>query len=96
MPKIKVISIKLKSYVREFSPVFSLSEESEINETLFCNICKKNIKCNQKADIEKHINRVKHKNSIKESNIDLKITQQKFNEDLCDLMVSLNIAIKKI
>ena len=48
MPKIENISKNLNKYVEEFGSVFSLSESSIENESLFCNYCKKNIMCSKK------------------------------------------------
>ena len=91
MPKRKNISLKLSNFVNDFKGVFELTEDSELNETLFCRYCKVNIVCIKRQHLEQHLSYSMHiKNTETNENDKKAITQQEFNEDLCRLFVATN------
>ena len=77
--------------------MLSIRKDSESDQNyIYCSSCKKDIKCYQKSHIVQHINSVLHKNSINDYKENRDITQNEFNSDLCDLLVSLNIPLSKV
>src|SRR5438128_2245597 len=96
MPKIRNDSKRLKGYVKEFKPIFSLNDKSFEASTLFCNYCKKDIKCIDRPHIETHLNRKVHINSVPKEVEPKLVPQNVFNKDLCELFLCLNISLGKV
>ena len=97
MPKRKNILQKLSDFENEFKDTFKLTEESEMNETLFCSICKVNIFCSKKRYLEQHMKYSIHLKNIERTvNERPVVSQQEFNEDLCRLFVSTNTPLKRL
>ena len=93
MPKTKNISVKLNNYIKEYGSVFSKTQSSSDDETLFCNICKKNINCSKKCNLKQHLNKVFHKESENKTTINTFFTQNDFNQELCEMLMSCNIPL---
>lgn len=97
MVKRKNVLQKLTNFVNEFKGVFEFTEESELNESLFCRICRVNIVCVKKQHLEQHLKYSIHiKNTERKENNEKPITQQEFNEDLCRLFVSTNTPTRRL
>ena len=96
MVKITNISVKFNNYIKEYNNVFSITDSSFENETLFCNFCKKNINCSKKSNLKQHLDKVLHRESMINKNSNDFETQNDFNQELCDLFVSLNIPLNNI
>ena len=73
---------------------FKLSENSVKNKTLFCKICRKDVKCEQKFQLDSHNNSSTHINLTEKCKTNDFLTQ--FNEDLAELLVTNNIPFKKV
>ena len=82
MSKIRTKTVKLRKFVEDFNPVFSVNQNSYLNSTLFCNFCKKDILCRDRNCIELHINRRSHLEAVPKVAEKRQLTQNEFNRDL--------------
>lgn len=85
MPKTKNFSKKLNKYIKDYGSVFSKTRSSLDDETIFCNICKKNINCSKKSNLKQHLNKVFHEESENRTNIITFLAQIDFNQELCEM-----------
>lgn len=105
MPKTaKGLKIKLKQFVKDFGDVFSIrTDVISKNEYLFCLSCQTRVECGQRSQVRQHLNTQNHTKSLKNFNKNQKTVaemfdknQNTFNEDLCRLLVKLNIPFHKL
>lgn len=110
MSKTKISdTIKLNSYIKEFGGPDIFSTDGNV---LFCQICGKQVSCSKRNHVEQHVNSTRHQlllnkqnsattlkhhfisNAMGESSTARK--QSEFNLDLCQMLLSANIPLKKL
>ena len=109
MPKVKsLVSEKLRCYVREFGEN-TFSSDGVI---LFCKLCEVKVAAEKRFTVQQHCNTAKHNNCLnRQSTSDIRqrllsqnsdgtLTSSRntseFSKDLCSMMVSCNIPLKKL
>lgn len=96
MSKRKSLDQKLSDFVyrEEFKDNFEITEFSEIDETLFCRYCKKDLMA-KTSILKKHLDTICHKERASVLRNET-LTQKDFNEDLGKLFIESNIPFWKL
>ena len=105
MPKTsETIDSKINRYANKSNGVLTVQTDPKTGKSiLFCQCCYTNVNCGQKSQLDQHLNTTSHKQKLKtfqtkQISVDkcLQNTQQEFNLELCQLLVSLNIPFNRL